>query len=43
MKKGAKGGLQYHHKKNECGYLIKGKLLIKFDSGNGKLKQKIIN
>lgn len=42
IKKGNKGGLQYHHKKNECGYLIKGKLLIKYDSGNGKLKEKIL-
>ena len=25
LKKNKKGGLQYHHKKNECGYLIKGK------------------
>ena len=36
------GGLQFHRKKNECGYLVKGKLLIKFDNGNGKLKEKII-
>lgn len=42
IKKGQKGGLQYHHKKNECGYLIKGKLLIKYDPGNGKLKEKIL-
>lgn len=42
IKKGKKGGLQYHRKKNECGYLIKGKLLITFDDGNGKLKKKII-
>ena len=34
--------MQYHHKKNECGYLIKGKLLIRYDNGNGKLKEKII-
>ncbi len=42
IKKGSKGGLQYHRKKNECGYLIKGKLLIRYDNGNGKLKEKII-
>jgi mannose-6-phosphate isomerase len=42
INKGFKGGLQYHHKKNECGYLVKGKLLIKYDNGNGKLKQKIL-
>ena len=42
INKGFKGGLQYHHKKNECGYLVKGKLLIKYDNGNGKLKHKIL-
>ena len=42
IKKGRMGGLQYHRKKNECGYLVKGKLLVKFDSGDGKLKKKII-
>lgn len=43
IKKGKKGGLQYHHKKNECGYLLKGRLKIKYDDGDGKLKSKIIN
>lgn len=42
IKKGFKGGLQYHHKKNECGILISGKLKIRFDDGNGKLKEKIL-
>ena len=41
--KGKKGGLQYHHKKNECGYLIKGRLIIRFDNGDGKLRKKILN
>ena len=43
IKKGNKGGLQYHRKKNECGYLLKGKLIIRFDNGNGKLQEKILN
>lgn len=43
IKKNKKGGLQYHHKKNECGYLIKGKLKIIFDNGKGNLKYKILN
>jgi len=43
IKKGKKGGLQYHHKKNECGYLIKGKLIISYDRGDGKLKKKILS
>ena len=37
MKKGKKGGLQYHRKKNECGYVLSGKLKIRFDNGNGIL------
>mgnify|MGYP006129923377 CR=1 FL=1 len=43
IKKNKKGGLQYHHKKNECGILIYGKLKITYDDGNGKLKSKILN
>jgi mannose-6-phosphate isomerase len=42
IKKGAKGGLQYHHKKNECGYILSGKLIVRYDSGNGKLTKKIL-
>ena len=34
--------MQYHHKKNECGYIIKGKLKIKFDLGDGILRSKIL-
>ena len=42
IEKNKKGGLQYHHKKNECGLIIKGKLKVKFDLGNGILKEKIL-
>ena len=42
IKKGRAGGLQYHRKKNECGYLLKGKLMIKYDNGSGKLKKKLL-
>jgi len=42
IKKNKKGGLQYHHKKNECGLIIKGKLKVKFDLGDGLLKYKIL-
>ena len=41
IKKGKKGNLQYHHKKNECGYLVSGNLIVRFDKGNGKLKKHI--
>ena len=42
IKRNKKGGLQYHHKKNECGYILKGRLKIKFDLGDGVLKTKIL-
>ena len=42
IKKGKQGGLQYHRKKNECGYIASGKLMIKYDLGNKKLKSKIL-
>ena len=42
LKKGKKGGLQFHHKKNECGYVLSGRLLIRYDKGNGKLSKKIL-
>ncbi len=42
IKKGFKGGLQYHHKKNECGIIISGRLKVRFDKGNGQLRSKIL-
>jgi len=42
IKKGKKGGLQYHHKKNECGYILKGKLIVRYEGSNGKLISKIL-
>lgn len=42
LKKGKKGGLQYHHKKDECGFIISGKLLVRYDNGKGKLLKKIL-
>ena len=42
LKKGKKGGLQFHRKKNECGYILSGKLLVRFDNGDGKLRKKIL-
>ena len=40
IKKGKEGGLQYHHKKNECGYVLSGRLMVKYDLGDKKLKKK---
>lgn len=43
LKAGSKGGLQYHHKKEECGYLVQGQLIIRFDEGDGTLCEKILS
>jgi mannose-6-phosphate isomerase len=40
---GKKGGLQYHHKKDECGVLISGVLIIRFESKEGGLSEKILS
>ena len=42
IKKGSKGGLQYHNKKNECGYILSGKLKFIFQNKKGKLTRKIL-
>lgn len=42
IKKGSKGGLQYHNKKNECGYILSGKLKLIFQNKNGKLIKKVL-
>ena len=42
IKAGNKGGLQYHRKKDECGFLISGKLLIRYDNGKGRLVEKVL-
>ena len=42
LKKGKAGGLQFHRKKNECGYLLKGKLLVYFLGKTGKLTSRIL-
>lgn len=43
LKGGFKGGLQFHRQKNECGIIISGKMIVKFDDGNGFLTQKIVS
>jgi mannose-6-phosphate isomerase-like protein (cupin superfamily) len=42
MKKGSKGGLQYHHKKNECGYIMSGKLKLRYINNKKKLVSRIL-
>ena len=43
LKAGSKGGLQYHRLKDECGTLISGRLLIRYDDGNGSLAERILS
>jgi mannose-6-phosphate isomerase-like protein (cupin superfamily) len=42
MLEGAKGGLQYHHKKDEGGYVICGRAIIRYDRGDGVLGERIV-
>ena len=39
IKAGKKGGLQYHHLKDESGYVVFGELIIRHDDGKGNLKE----
>lgn len=41
IKKNKMGNLQYHHKKNECGYIVSGSLLVKYEK-NKKICKKIL-
>ena len=41
LTKGSKGGLQYHREKNECGTLISGKLLVRYEDESGNLVEKV--
>ena len=40
IKAGCQGGLQYHHKKEEVGFLLSGVLLVRYESPTGELLEK---
>ena len=40
IKAGSKGGLQFHRKKNECGILISGEMVVRHDDGEGILVER---
>lgn len=42
IKKGNKGGLQYHRLKDEVAVVVSGQMLIRYDVGDGVLREKII-
>lgn len=41
MKEGQIGGLQYHRRKEECGYIVSGNLLVRYEGPDGHLLEKI--
>jgi mannose-6-phosphate isomerase len=41
MRAGCKGGLQYHHKKDECGYMLSGEMIVRYDKG-GLIAERIL-
>ncbi|MDB2338302.1 cupin domain-containing protein [Amylibacter sp.] len=43
IKAGSKGGLQYHRLKDECGYLISGKLIVRHEDETGKIVERVVN
>lgn len=42
LKKGCKGGLQYHRFKNESGYLVSGKLILRYADSSNQLQERIL-
>ena len=42
LKKGCKGGLQYHRFKNEAGFLVSGKLIIRYADSDNTLKERVV-
>ena len=42
IKKGFKGGLQFHRKKDEGGYLVKGKLIIRYIDKSNNIKELLL-
>jgi len=42
VRAGEKGGLQYHHLKDEVGVMISGEMVVRFDDGSGKLIERTV-
>ena len=42
IKAGNKGGVQYHRLKDECGILLQGEMIVRYDNGSGDLVEKTI-
>jgi mannose-6-phosphate isomerase-like protein (cupin superfamily) len=42
VRAGEKGGLQYHHLKDEVGVMISGEMIVRIDNGSGELIERIV-
>jgi mannose-6-phosphate isomerase len=42
VKAGNKGGFQYHRLKDECGTVISGEMIIRYDDGEGGITERIV-
>ena len=43
MKAGSKGGMQFHRLKDEVAILISGELLVRYDLGDGLIREKVLS
>ena len=42
VKAGSRGGLQYHHFKDESAFLVSGTMRLRYDDGSGQLVEKVV-
>jgi len=42
IRAGEKGGLQFHHLKDEVGVMISGTMIVRYDGGTGSLVERIV-
>ena len=43
IREGSRGGLQYHRRKEEAGYVVSGKLMIRYEHEAGLLTDKLLS
>lgn len=43
IKAGSKGGFQYHRLKEEAAVLISGRMIVRYDDGNGGVAERVVN
>jgi mannose-6-phosphate isomerase len=42
IKAGQKGGLQYHHQKDEASYMVSGEMIIRYENEEGELVERTV-